>query len=214
MLWESIFNVIALETVCSFVQLIVICVFYLTLINLISIASCKTAVTPLLMHWSYCSHGLEPSHQYYLEPLISSLSVSTGGILCFAVGTECHSGPQSTWFVGWLRGGLVHVVPLQWRHNGRDNVSNNQPDDCLFNRLFRSQLWHINWTIWNKFQWKFQQECKKRCFNTLRPRQNFAISQTTLSNVFSSMKMLEFWLTFHWSLFLRVHLTIFRHWFW
>ena len=30
------------------------------------------------------------------------------------------------------------------------------------------------------------------------------ISQTTFSNVFSSMKMFEFWLKFHWSLFPRV----------
>ena len=27
--------------------------------------------------------------------------------------------------------------PLQWRHNGRDGVSNHQPHDCLLNRLFR-----------------------------------------------------------------------------
>ena len=33
------------------------------------------------------------------------------------------------------------------------------------------------------------------------------------SNVFSSMKLFEFWLTFHWSLFPRVQLTIFQHWF-
>ena len=26
---------------------------------------------------------------------------------------------------------------LQWHHNGRDGVSNHQPRDCLFNRLFR-----------------------------------------------------------------------------
>ena len=26
---------------------------------------------------------------------------------------------------------------LQWRHNGRDSVSNHQPHDCLLNRLFR-----------------------------------------------------------------------------
>ena len=26
---------------------------------------------------------------------------------------------------------------LQWRHNGRDSVSNLQPHDCLLNRLFR-----------------------------------------------------------------------------
>ena len=40
-----------------------------------------------------------------------------------------------------------------------------------------------------------------------------AISQTTFSNAFSWMKMNEFYLWFHWSLFLRFELTIFRHWF-
>ena len=28
-------------------------------------------------------------------------------------------------------------ITLQWRHNGRDSVSNHQPHDCLLNRLFR-----------------------------------------------------------------------------
>ena len=40
-----------------------------------------------------------------------------------------------------------------------------------------------------------------------------AISQTTFWNAFSWMKMLEFRLIFHRSLFLRVQLTIFQHWF-
>ena len=40
-----------------------------------------------------------------------------------------------------------------------------------------------------------------------------AIFQTTFSNVFSWMKMLEFRLKFHWSLFLRVQLTTFQRWF-
>ena len=39
------------------------------------------------------------------------------------------------------------------------------------------------------------------------------ISQTTFSNAFSWMKMHEFHLRFHWSLFLRIELTIFQHWF-
>ena len=31
-----------------------------------------------------------------------------------------------------------HVnTSLQWRHNGRDSVSNHQPHDCLLNGLFR-----------------------------------------------------------------------------
>ena len=36
-----------------------------------------------------------------------------------------------------------------------------------------------------------------------------AILQTTFSNAFSWMKMFEFRLQFHWSLFLKVQLTIF-----
>ena len=40
-----------------------------------------------------------------------------------------------------------------------------------------------------------------------------AIFQTTFSNAFSSMKMYTFRLRFHWSLFPRVQLTIFQHWF-
>ena len=40
-----------------------------------------------------------------------------------------------------------------------------------------------------------------------------AISQTTLSNAFSWMEKLAFGLKFHWSLFLRVQLTTFQHWF-
>ena len=39
------------------------------------------------------------------------------------------------------------------------------------------------------------------------------ISQTALSNAFSWMKMHEFRLRFHWSLFLKFELTIFQHWF-
>ena len=32
---------------------------------------------------------------------------------------------------------LRAYYPLQWRHNGYDDVSNHQPPGCLLNRLFR-----------------------------------------------------------------------------
>ena len=50
-------------------------------------------------------------------------------------------------------------------------------------------------------------------FKTLRPRQMYAIWQTTFLSACSWMKMFEFLLKFHWSLFLRVELTIDQHWF-
>ena len=34
------------------------------------------------------------------------------------------------------------VIPLRWRHNGHDGVSNHQPHDCLLKRLYRRRfLW-------------------------------------------------------------------------
>ena len=39
-----------------------------------------------------------------------------------------------------------------------------------------------------------------------------AISQTTFSCAFSSMKTAVFWLNFHWNMFARVQLTIIQHW--
>ena len=32
---------------------------------------------------------------------------------------------------------IMELVPLHWRHNGYDCVSNHQPHNCLLNRLFR-----------------------------------------------------------------------------
>ena len=32
------------------------------------------------------------------------------------------------------------IPSLQWRHNERDGVSNQQPHDCLLNRLFKAQI--------------------------------------------------------------------------
>ena len=33
-----------------------------------------------------------------------------------------------------------NVLPLQWPHNEHDGVSNHQPHDCLFSRLFKAQI--------------------------------------------------------------------------
>ena len=39
-------------------------------------------------------------------------------------------------FVVSFRRPLLNV-PVRWRHNGHDGVSNHQPHDCLLNHLFR-----------------------------------------------------------------------------
>ena len=44
-------------------------------------------------------------------------------------------------------------VSLQWRHNGRDSVSNHQPHDWLLNRLFRrkSKKTSTSLALWGAF---------------------------------------------------------------
>ena len=91
----------------------------------------------------------------------------------------------------------------------------------------------LNWTlIRNRFQWNlkrnwyilFKQMRLKMSSGKWRPYclglnvlthwgwdKMAAIFQTTFSNRFSGMKMYEFRLTFHWSLFLEVQLTILQH---
>ena len=39
-------------------------------------------------------------------------------------------------FYGWYN---ISAISLQWRHNERDGVSDNQPHDCLLNHLFRGR---------------------------------------------------------------------------
>ena len=39
--------------------------------------------------------------------------------------------------ISWRHCDWQIILALQWRHNGRDGVSNHQPHDCLINRLFR-----------------------------------------------------------------------------
>ena len=44
-----------------------------------------------------------------------------------------HNGPKVAVSLKWCH-------TLLWRHNGPGSVSNHQPRDCLFNRLFRRRV--------------------------------------------------------------------------
>ena len=81
----------------------------------------------------------------------------------------------------------------------------------LYHRIFSDSakvcknVNRINSILWNLYVIRIS------C-NSLRPKNQIDdISQTTFSNVFSIMKMNEFRLGFHWSLFLRFELTIFQY---
>ena len=48
----------------------------------------------------------------------------------------CLMAPSKCLKQCWLTINGVRLLTLQWRHNGRDGISNHQPHHCLLNRLF------------------------------------------------------------------------------
>ena len=98
--------------------------------------------------------------------------------------------------------------------------SRHLPGNAILNR--RSVLWLVHAMAWCLLSIRPVPESmityhpcdsEEHVFNTLRPRQMDAISQTTFWNAFSWMKMFEFRLKFHWGVFLRFQLTLFQHWY-
>ena len=68
---------------------------------------------------------LSNSYHDYTRPLLHILplhSLGPVGLQKCSIGVDGVNNPRQT---------------LQWRHNGRDDVSNHQPHNCLLNRLFR-----------------------------------------------------------------------------
>ena len=54
---------------------------------------------------------------------------------CVIYASMCRSKfQQSSWLSRQMP---LNLHPLQWRHNGRDVVSNHQPRHCFLNHLFR-----------------------------------------------------------------------------
>ena len=70
------------------------------------------------MHWSYCSLVL--SHRYMSSNW--TMIFSDQIMACCLFARKPLTKP---------------VLTLQWRHNGHNGVSYNQPHHCLLNRLFR-----------------------------------------------------------------------------
>ena len=53
--------------------------------------------------------------------------------VCIACSLHVHANKSRYLF---SMGICYFLIPLQWRHNGLDSVSNHQPHHCLLNRLF------------------------------------------------------------------------------
>ena len=76
-----------------------------------------------------------------MDFFVKSVNYFITGNFCLLtrIALQCrHDGYRIAQLIIRLRFyGSECALPLQWRHNGRDGVSNHQPHDCLLNRLFR-----------------------------------------------------------------------------
>ena len=62
---------------------------------------------------------------------------------------DFHYKDKTVMRPSYLYHGNPYAGTLQWRHNGRDSVSNHQPHDCLLNGLFRrrsKETWKLRVT--------------------------------------------------------------------
>ena len=72
------------------------------------------------LHWNQC----QKSHVNIRHQAIIWANVDSN--LCHHMMSLCHYELTQ----------LFQNIPLQWRHNGHDGISNHQPHRCLLNPLF------------------------------------------------------------------------------
>ena len=78
-------------------------------------------------YWLDAEKGNKP----LLEPILVYFTDS-----CASTSLHEFDNPEG-YVLKWLiRDSNKTQLTLRWRHNGRDGVSNHQPNDCLLNRLF------------------------------------------------------------------------------
>ena len=114
--------------------------------------------------------------------------------------SDHHHGAGISWVLPqWVAFFHVHG---QWDPQAQCKGSYKSPDVWY---SATSHTWRLTWScIWYGFY--------SKTVLTHWGRDKMAdISQTTFSNAFSWMKIHQFRLILHWSLFLRVELTIFQH---
>ena len=145
-------------------------------------------------------------------PLFWPGNISTG---IFVIHATLHVKTHRWWayraVIHLSNAGNIEMTKLYWLH--KPNACNGIVYSSHISLLLGSGYLNLSYSIC--LEYIFTKHIFTRpIFLTHWDRDEIdAISQTTFSNAFSWMKMNEFRVGFHWSLFLRFELTIFRHWF-
>ena len=166
--------------------------------------------TPSLQ-WRHNECDCQP-HDCLLKRLIRRSSKQTPKLrvtgLCVGNSPETGEFPAQ-------RASDAENVSIWWRHH----VAHWSKWLHWYYSWERKKWWFLLFTLTSYFCTTKQNSCEvtllmKYCMLTHWDRDKMdAILQTIFSNAFSWMKMFQLRLKFHWSLFPRVKLTIFQHWF-
>ena len=89
-------------------------------------AAIKTGRWPVVF---FDVNGIDEPQQYHIMVSCCMPLIKPQLFRCYIWLRICRYSLQV-----WSR---FNIIALQWRHNGRDGVSNQQPHDCLLNCLFR-----------------------------------------------------------------------------
>ena len=123
------------------------------------------------------------------------------------------NSPQQSQWRGALMFSLISTGTNGWVNNRDVGDLRRHWTHCNITVMFLQLIWRSSTRRWNP-QVPMSKWVAGPWFKAHWGRDEIdAISQMTSSNAFSWMKMNEFRLGFHWSLFLRFELTIFHHWF-
>ena len=113
-----------------------------------------------------------------------------------------------------------HPLPwISWSHMHSRTNDTLHPSSICIDVSYRRSKCNLDIAIWDHHGFVIIKHLCPPALPTCRfisthwDRDKMAnICQTTFSNAFSRMKMNELWLKCHWSLFLRVKLTILQRW--
>ena len=129
----------------------------------------------------------------------------------------CHWFYDSQFHQIWCMSGNKSICENSLFSNIFDMTSTHWPivgsnfNGVIFKPIIQNSNMHILSQHWFSQCW-LRSVSSQQLTHSGRDKMD-AIFQTTFSNIYSWMKIYEYQLKFHWSLFLRLQLTIFQHWF-
>ena len=165
--------------------------------------TCTIAYVKIKKKWRFTIHYVKPTAQLLFKSRFpKSGQTYRRQVIRYQ---QYHQRSIGIWTSCGIYG--PHFVQILQNFIPRGQIDNKS--SLVQVRNSTKKVIYITWTNVDQAVWHHVVSLTLDQFNTMAG----TISHMTFSNAFSWMKYFVFWLKFHWSLFLRVQLTITQHWF-